>query len=110
MPIAQTCVLAVYQLLTTGEPGQQGRQGARHPGSGAFRPRPHNMAVRPLRSRRLSQTRKFVELRVDIHEWISVIMWADQKDSGNIGFGKCNDHPERSGEMRYTDLGEKVVT
>ncbi len=37
-------------------------------------------------------------------------MRADQKDSGNIGPGKCNYHPERSGEMRYTDLGEKIVT
>jgi hypothetical protein len=37
-------------------------------------------------------------------------MWTDQKDSGKIELRKCNYHPERSGEMRYTDLGEKVVT
>lgn len=37
-------------------------------------------------------------------------MRADQKNSGNIGLGKCNYHPERSGKMRYADLGEKIVT
>jgi len=37
-------------------------------------------------------------------------MRADQKDGGNAESRKCNYYPERSGKMRYTDLGEKVVT
>jgi len=45
-------------------------------------------------SRRLSQAREFVELRVDIDEWVLVIMRADQEDDGIIVRGKCNHHPE----------------
>jgi len=63
----------------------------------------------PLASRRLSQTREPVELRVDIHEWILVIMRADQKDRGNVVRGKCNDYPKRPGKMRDADLGQKIV-
>jgi hypothetical protein len=72
--------------------------------------RPAARWLRPLRSRWLSQAREFVELRVDIRERVLVIMRADQKDHGSIVRGKCNHHPERSGKMRYTDLGEKIVT
>ena len=72
--------------------------------------RPAARWLRPLRSRRLSQAREFAELGADIHEWILVIMRADQKDGGSIVRRKCNHHPERSGKMRYTDLGEKIVT
>jgi hypothetical protein len=65
--------------------------------------------LNPLGSRRLSQTRELVELRVHIHEWISVIMRAAQKDRGNVVHGKCNDYPKRPGKMRNADLGQKIV-
>jgi len=64
----------------------------------------------PLGSRWLSQTRELVELRVDIHEWIFVIMRADQKDRGNVVRGKCNHYPKRPGKMRDADLRQKIVT
>jgi hypothetical protein len=72
--------------------------------------RPAARWLRPLRSRRLSQAREFVELRVDVDEWVLVIMRADQEDGGSIVRGKCNHHPERSGKMRDTDPGKKIVT
>jgi hypothetical protein len=63
----------------------------------------------PLGGRRLSQTRKLVELGVDIHEWILVIMRADQKDRGNVVRGKCNHYPKKTGKMRDADLGQKII-
>ena len=36
-------------------------------------------------------------------------MRADQKNSGDVLRSKCNHYPERSAEMRYADLGEKIV-
>ena len=50
-----------------------------------------------------------IELRVDIHERIFVIMRADQKDRGNVVRSKCDDCPERPGKMRDADLGQKIV-
>ena len=57
----------------------------------------------------VTQTRELVELRVHIHEWISVIMRAAQKDRGNVVHGKCNDYPKRPRKMRNADLGQKIV-
>jgi hypothetical protein len=37
-------------------------------------------------------------------------MRSDQKDGGNIVRRKCNHHPERSGKVRYANLGEEIVT
>jgi hypothetical protein len=37
-------------------------------------------------------------------------MRADEKDGGNIVRRKCEHHPKRSGQMRYADLGQKIVT
>ena len=65
--------------------------------------------LRPLGSWWTVQTSELIELRVDIHEWILVIMRGDEKNSGNVLRRECDHYPERSGEMGYTDLGEKVV-
>jgi hypothetical protein len=65
--------------------------------------------LRPLRGRWLTQPCEFVQLRVDIHERILVIMRAHQEDSGGIVCGECNHYSKHSGEMRYADSGEKIV-
>jgi hypothetical protein len=66
--------------------------------------------LRPLRGRRLGQASELVKLRIDIYEWISVVMRADQKDGGGIVRRKRGDHSECSGKVRYADLGEKIIT
>jgi hypothetical protein len=54
----------------------------------------------------------------DVHELVITnparpdwgrIVRADQKDSGNIVLRKCNHHPEYSGKVRYTDIGEEAI-
>jgi hypothetical protein len=71
-------------------------------------PFPAARRLSPLSGRRLSQTRKLVELRVDIDEWILVVMRADQKDSGNVVRGKCNHYPKAAGKMHDADLGQNT--
>jgi hypothetical protein len=46
---------------------------------------------------RFGEVYEFVELRVDVHEWILIIVRGDQKNSGNVVRGKRNNYPERSG-------------
>lgn len=57
----------------------------------------------------LGKTSKLVELRVDVHERIAVIMRADEKDSGKAMRREIDYYPERSCKVCNTDLSEKIM-
>jgi hypothetical protein len=63
-----------------------------------------------LSRRRLWKASGLVQLRVDVHEGVIIIVPPDEKNCGNIMRRKGNYHSQRAFEVRNTDLREEIVT
>jgi hypothetical protein len=50
-----------------------------------------------------------VELTVDVHKGVTVVVRGDEKDVGNVIRREGDHHPERPGEVCDTNLGEQVI-